>query len=368
MYATDELPRDATASWDLKLVAAFGGRPWLTAFAVAVAVATVFFGVGMALGAYTPTEGMAPSDAPSTFGLDPYTWAAIVTSLLFGYATAAAYFAVTTDWVELGRLAPALGLSVEEVRSRWLTHTQAQHPGARVAGFASVPLGIAVTVFTVPGASDLLGIDLGRPQRPFVAQAASAWFLIVMPALFYLLGKGMYFSAMDEKFFGQLRIHHLKIDVHDLDPLKPVTRMAMRRALIWIVGSTIGSLYFLSAEIERSVLLPLFLGIAGIAVVLLVLPITGVHGKIVRAKNAELQQIRAKIRDERDVVMEKRAGHAEAGQRLAGLIALESRTVAAREWPIDFSTVSRFAIILAIPLASWVGGALVERVVDTAIG
>jgi hypothetical protein len=36
-----------------------------------------------------------------------------------------------------------------------------------------------------------------------------------------------------------------------------------------------------------------------------------------------------------------------------------------REWPFDASTVMRFALYLLIPLGSWSGGALVERVIDS---
>lgn len=39
-----------------------------------------------------------------------------------------------------------------------------------------------------------------------------------------------------------------------------------------------------------------------------------------------------------------------------------------REWPFDTSTVLRFARYLLIPLGSWFGGAMVERVVDTWLG
>ena len=37
---------------------------------------------------------------------------------------------------------------------------------------------------------------------------------------------------------------------------------------------------------------------------------------------------------------------------------------ALREWPFDNSTIGRFALYLLIPVGSWIGGALVERVID----
>ena len=53
---------------------------------------------------------------------------------------------------------------------------------------------------------------------------------------------------------------------------------------------------------------------------------------------------------------------------LPALVAYEARLEAVREWPFDNSTLRRFALFLLIPLASWVGGALVERVVNAALG
>jgi hypothetical protein len=53
---------------------------------------------------------------------------------------------------------------------------------------------------------------------------------------------------------------------------------------------------------------------------------------------------------------------------MAALLAYEARIEAVREWPIDTATLRRFGLFLLIPMASWIGGALVERLVDAALG
>ncbi len=45
-------------------------------------------------------------------------------------------------------------------------------------------------------------------------------------------------------------------------------------------------------------------------------------------------------------------------------MAWESRIEGVREWPFDTGTFARFGLYLLIPLASWSGGALVERLID----
>jgi hypothetical protein len=49
---------------------------------------------------------------------------------------------------------------------------------------------------------------------------------------------------------------------------------------------------------------------------------------------------------------------------LADWIAYRGLIESVREWPVDAPTLRRFTLYLAIPLGSWLGGALVERMID----
>ena len=55
----------------------------------------------------------------------------------------------------------------------------------------------------------------------------------------------------------------------------------------------------------------------------------------------------------------------ELAARLPPLLAYEARVTSVREWPFDTATLARFLVFLLVPLGSWLGGALVERLVDT---
>jgi hypothetical protein len=88
----------------------------------------------------------------------------------------------------------------------------------------------------------------------------------------------------------------------------------------------------------------------------MLLPVRGVHLRIRSAKDAELDWCRERLR-------EARAGLA-SDARLADLLAYRAFVEEVREWPFDASTLVRFALYLLIPLGSWAGGALVERVID----
>ncbi len=49
---------------------------------------------------------------------------------------------------------------------------------------------------------------------------------------------------------------------------------------------------------------------------------------------------------------------------MTDLLAYKTQVESTPEWPFDSSTLFRFGLYLFIPIASMVGGALVERVVD----
>lgn len=90
------------------------------------------------------------------------------------------------------------------------------------------------------------------------------------------------------------------------------------------------------------------------------LPVRGVHRAIRFAKNAELLAVRGPITRARTTAVADDAATAEGPMRLSGLLAYEARIAAVAEWPFDVGTFVRFGLFLALPLGSWIAGALVE--------
>jgi hypothetical protein len=56
------------------------------------------------------------------------------------------------------------------------------------------------------------------------------------------------------------------------------------------------------------------------------------------------------------------------GGRLADAIAWEARVASLRDWPIEAPTLLRLALFVAIGLGSWVGAALVEKLLGRVLG
>jgi hypothetical protein len=104
-----------------------------------------------------------------------------------------------------------------------------------------------------------------------------------------------------------------------------------------------------------------------VAAVAFVLPVRGLRRQIRARKAEELAKVREDIRRNRGLAAESGTESAEAGGRLPGLLAYMNQIESVREWPFDAPTLTRFFLYVAIPLGSWVGGALVERLLGAAL-
>ena len=109
------------------------------------------------------------------------------------------------------------------------------------------------------------------------------------------------------------------------------------------------------------VIIPIFAFNLGVGLMFLLAPARMVRSLIRDAKREELERLEPLLRQARDNAL---TSDTSTQGRLADLLAYKTQVESTREWPFDSSTLLRFGLYLLIPLASMVGGALVERVVD----
>jgi hypothetical protein len=152
---------------------------------------------------------------------------------------------------------------------------------------------------------------------------------------------------------------NLEIDLLDLSRLSPFTQQGLVNALL-ILGFLATYALFLVDLAYLGIGVVLLVFTVGVATVGLLAPLLGVHRRIRAARRAELDWCRARIRAARLALEEG----APTPTRLDELVAYEGRIERVGEWPLDTSAVLRFALYLTLPLGSWAGGALVERLVD----
>jgi hypothetical protein len=101
-----------------------------------------------------------------------------------------------------------------------------------------------------------------------------------------------------------------------------------------------------------------------LALLALVLPVQGIHRKIQNQKKEALFEIRQRLQLESQKV--KAEGRL-INDEIQGLLALEARIESVPEWPFDMNSLSRVVLYLFLGLGSWVGAALVERLLENAL-
>ena len=194
---------------------------------------------------------------------------------------------------------------------------------------------------------------------------------LLLPVVGWLAGCFAYAVYAESRKLSRLGRERVRIDLLDLRSVKPLSRQGLRYALLTIGVVSIASAFFLDPDLrpeDRPGIVAVLLAGHGTATLLaalaLALPVRGVREAIRAAKQDELAWCHDAIRRLRDADGTPPPG----GPSLADLVAWRGLVEAVREWPFDAPTLLRFVLYLAIPLGSWLGGALVEHVVDTFLG
>ena len=150
----------------------------------------------------------------------------------------------------------------------------------------------------------------------------------------------------------------VKVDLLQPSSLLAFGRKGLRSASVWGSVSAVFSLFWLLDSAGQANV-ALAVAVLGLATAALVAPTRGVRRNVAAAKSAELETCSEAIRWERDRLLSS-PGAPGAG-RLADLIQYQSFVKSVREWPFDLSIVSRSSLFILLGAGSWLGGAVVER-------
>jgi hypothetical protein len=180
------------------------------------------------------------------------------------------------------------------------------------------------------------------------------------------MGRFLFDVLAESRRLSQLAARLPAIDLFDLRPLVCFARQGLSNALL-----NVGFVSILALSLFESGFGVVFglVGLMnlGVSAAGQLLPVRGAHLRIRAAKGAELDWCRERLREARAQLAAPevpRPGSAATDARLADLLAYRAFVEGVREWPFDASTLVRFGLYLLIPLGSWAGGALVERLID----
>ena len=299
----------------------------------------LLFGVGDAVLLRGGPLGLAPDGINHT-----------VLCILTGFVVAVRRHDARQFRTELLELHPLTRGSRSELAAL-LDRAAATSPASRLA---FVVCGALLGLVMASGGSS----DPGYVLRPAEWNAHLLWVLLSNCLLFGLMGRSLQSQIVARRVHRTLEPRLERIDLLDPRPMAPLARQGLRHAFYWAGGSSIASL--LAFNIPRG--WPLFTVISLtliLATVALIGPALGIHRRIRDARQAELELVRRRIMEAKDASLAARP--VAAVDPLPGLIAYEARIERVNAWPFDVPTLVRFGAVLALVIGSWLGGALVER-------
>jgi hypothetical protein len=196
----------------------------------------------------------------------------------------------------------------------------------------------------------------GQRGRPGPRDPLLYWALLHNAAAAYAFGRMLAMEGALTRGFGQIA-ERVRIDLLDPEPLFPLARKGQRSVLLWILLSSCLSLFWFGGDpaVINAFVLVLALGVAASA---FALPLSRVRARIVAAKRAEIARLNDALRDEREGLLQPES--APSG-RIADLVAWRGLVEGVAEWPVPLPTLLRSGLFVLIGIGSWLGGALVER-------
>jgi hypothetical protein len=169
----------------------------------------------------------------------------------------------------------------------------------------------------------------------------------------------------DGRCFSALGRDLPELDLLNLRALAPFARQGLRASLAAVAFVSVFAFNLIDPGFLPAVVL-----IAGLALLpaagALLGPVFGVRARIVREKREELARVNAAIRGDAAALAGSAIAHGPA-PGLADLLAYRGFVESLPDWPFDTSMRARIGLYLAIPIGSWVGGALVERVLNAVL-
>jgi len=368
-----KVPKDLAFTWEAKAVRFLGVSPQVASVIVAGLVAATYFVPGFAIGLLPIPLDLQDSTIP----IDPYSWAAIITSLLAGFTVFALPYVQTRHQADIANLAPVVpSLDRAGLRDFYVRMASGGSRGRLIASGFGWVFGFLIPVFAVPGAWTLMTgkPDLWQSALPPEAYWAAGWFLVIVPFLIASLSKASYQMITGARRLLAELDARIEVSPLESEALRPLASAGLHTSFIWMIGAAIGMLFVLDSNIESTVIVVFMAGIALLGGLAAIGPAMAGRRVIRRAKEKALADVRAAIArlhlealDPSSETLVKKADDQRLAQ-MGALLAYEDRLEKAPELPITAPTVAQFALYLAIPVGSWLGGAFVERMVDAALG
>jgi hypothetical protein len=270
-------------------------------------------------------------------------------SVLIPYVVWVIFRGIARAQQELRALHPVLGLSEEQLEG--LARSLASCTWRRLAAFLGISALLAL-FFQEQGSERLTQI-LESPS------VTDFWMLVCGITAWTVTLIAIWFALRNANAFRQAASDVERLDPFDIDPIRPFGRFGLRMALYTIGAVAIFQacgVLFAPSDVRGTGILIAATAVVP-AVLIFLLPTWGIHQQQRRRKADLLQQVQRELA----ACPEPKEG---ALRPLLDLLEYRDRIRRTSEWPFETPEVLRLALYTVLPLASWVGAAFVERLLD----
>lgn len=151
------------------------------------------------------------------------------------------------------------------------------------------------------------------------------------------------------------------IDLLDTSLVEPYAQQGVRSSLLAVIGLSISANLWLDPNSPAIGSISTLVMLVSATAIALFLPTWGIHQRLKAEKYSELKEIRSAITARRG----PQERTLEDAQQLRADLALEQRLMEVSEWPFDAGSYGRVILYVLLGLGSWVGAALVERLLES---
>ena len=286
-------------------------------------------------------------------------WAELVNGALLGYIPAASILArhgIAGDSEVLAPMLKNASNAAEDFRAAAM-----RTPGWFGTSFKLVGLMVGVgLVFFEPSVT----LDQDRT----LSNPSFFWPLLQISLFVWLTFSLLVSDLIATRAYLELGRNLQDVDLLNIDGLSQFGRRGLRSALMWMVFSIVFSLYWIDIDTAAQLNIYLLVAMLAMATAAFVVPLLGVHTTVRSRKRSELDRLKNEIVLERAIVVDGPSKANQSSPRLANLIAYYQLIEGTREWPIGAANLLRFILYILIGLGSWLGGALVEMLLNRSLG
>jgi len=278
--------------------------------------------------------------------------AVIFFCIILGYIVPIHHLIIERSCLALGQLEDTLDADHAQY-SRW--QQRIIHKSSRwnaVALFLGLLAGCAHNAVMLAGNSPFYFFSSVQNFLPFITTM-----------LIWLIMTCVISSLIDNALLFRNLARRININLLNPRSLTPFGSVAVSSTLAMIGAQAAFPAMMLETDVAYITFVPGLIATGAPMIFMFLLPVWPIHRRIVAAKRTELDRVSREIINQPQAKPDDQRTYA----LLNPVLTYRREIAAVPEWPFDTSVIGRLAFYLIIPPLTWIGAAMIENLIDSAL-